>query len=75
MDINELKSQHPQLFQQVFAMGYDAGIKCQLNPGRDNSEKRRIEAADLIADSGKNRIPSGFARVDRDGQGYVVPTY
>jgi hypothetical protein len=75
MNISELKTKFPGVYQQVFAMGFDAGTKCQFARERDVSEQRRLEAAELIADSGKDRAPVGFARVDRNGQAYVVPTY
>jgi hypothetical protein len=56
-------------------MGYDAGVKCQLNPGRDDPAKRKAEAAALIVGAGQDRTPTGFVRVDTDKGAYVVPTY
>jgi len=77
MDILELKSRFPKLYQEVFALGFNSEVKCQFNSeaNRDDSEQRRVEAAELIADSGRNRAPVGFARVGSNGQGFVVPTY
>jgi hypothetical protein len=76
MDILELKTRFPALYQQVFAMGFDAGAKCQFKSKGDDSEQRKLEAAELIADSGRDRAPVGFARVDGgNGASYVVPTY
>jgi hypothetical protein len=75
MDIFELKTKFPRLYQQVFAMGFDAGAKCQFASARNDAEERKLEAAELIAGSGRNRAPAGFARVNRNGQAYVVPTF
>jgi hypothetical protein len=52
MNIFELKTRFPKLYQEVFALGVNSGIKCQLNSERSRvSEQRRLEAAELIADS------------------------
>jgi hypothetical protein len=76
MDIVELKTKFPRLYQQVFSMGFDAGAKCQFNSARNDAEQRKLEAAELIAGSGRNRAPVGFARVDsNNGASYVVPTF
>jgi hypothetical protein len=75
MNIDELKRSYPALCQQIFAAGFNSGLRCQAEGKRDDSEQRKLEAAELIAGADKNRVPAGFARVDRDGQGYVIPTF
>ena len=76
MTIEELKRSYPALCQEIFARGFNAGVKCQFASKRDDSEQRRLEAAELIAGAVQNRDPVNYARVDGgNGQAYVVPTY
>jgi hypothetical protein len=76
MTIDELKRSYPAVFQEAFSRGFNSGLKCQLASARDTSEKRKLEAANLIVDSRKNRTPVGFARVDSEGgASFVVPVF
>jgi hypothetical protein len=77
MDIFELKTRFPRLYQQVFSMGFDSGVKCQFNSARNDAARCKLQAAALIANSGgRHRAPVGFARVDsNNGASYVVPTF
>jgi hypothetical protein len=80
MNIHDLKKQYPGLYQEAFARGFNAGVACQLNRGGDDPEKRRLEAAELIANAGRDRAPVNFARVPmrvagNGGPAFVVPTY
>ena len=84
MDILELKSRFPKLYQEVFALGFNSEVKCQFNSeaNRDDSEQRKVEAAELIAGSvqGRDRAPVSYARVPAKvagsgGPAFVVPTY
>ena len=76
MDILELKSRFPKLYQEVFALGFNS------EANRDDSEQRKVEAAELIAGSvqGRDRAPVSYARVPAKvagsgGPAFVVPTY
>ena len=69
MNIDDLKTQYPKLYQQVFAAGV-------------NAERKRALAAELIAGSVESRdqAPVNFARVPvkvagNGGPAFVVPTY
>jgi len=70
------KKAHPALFQQIFAWGFDAGLHCRDSFARKDLLARQAEAAELIADSGRNRAPVNYARVEGDnGATYVIPAY
>ena len=64
MNIDDIKKAHPALFQQIFAWGFDAGLHCRDSFARKDLLARQAEATELIADSGRNRAPANYARVD-----------
>jgi len=51
MNIDELKRSYPALWQQIFAQGFNCGIQTQAQRTRDDSERRQVEAAELIANA------------------------
>jgi hypothetical protein len=75
MTIDELRDRFPKVYQEAFAQGFNAGVKCQFSERSNASEQRRLEAAELIVNPGRDRAPVGFARVDGHGQAFVVPTF
>jgi hypothetical protein len=61
MNIDELRTKCPGLYQQVFVAGFDCGINCRGNSERRHVSDRRAEAAQLIANSGSDpRALPGF---------------
>ena len=83
MNIDELRTKRPDLYQAVFAAGFDCGLlNCRDNSARGRIFDRQVEAAELIAGAveSRDRAPVNFARVlvkvaGNGGPAFVVPTY
>jgi hypothetical protein len=54
VNIDELKKVHPALFQHVFSLGFTAGLNHTRNVERRQIFERQVEAAELIANAGRN---------------------